>query len=86
MTQPMAATLLALHLVTLHLVVLHNGDGRTIIINPQAVTSMREARPDDDPDRMFAKRLACMISLSDGKFVAVIETCETARHMIDDAK
>ena len=69
----------------LALVLLHGPGGGIIHINPEAVTSLRAAPP-DETDKHFTDEARCMINLSDGKFVSVIETCEAVRSLIKEAK
>jgi uncharacterized protein YlzI (FlbEa/FlbD family) len=64
----MDAAILAL----LSLLELHGLDGRTVYVNPQQIVSM--ARPKDD--RTFHSGVQCVITLADGKFVSVVETCD----------
>jgi hypothetical protein len=66
------------------LIVLHTVDGREIDINPSLVTSMREAQADDADNKAFTGGVRCMVSLADGKFVTVVETCEAVRHKIEE--
>lgn len=58
------------------LVILHGPDGAEISINPVTVTTMRAART--DASKQSTKGVACIITLSDGKFVAVREDCDAA--------
>lgn len=68
------------------LIPLHNVDGRDIFVNPANVTSLYEARAADDPKKSFTKEVACMIGLSDGRFVTVSEDCDTARSLIEGTR
>jgi hypothetical protein len=70
--------------LALVLLILHTVDGRDIDVNPAQITSMREAKDDDAPNRAFTGKVNCMIALTDGKFVTVIEECETVRKMVED--
>lgn len=72
--------------VVLFLIVLHTVDGREIDINPEQITSMREAKPDDASGKYFTSGIRCMISGSDGKFVNVVETCAVVRQKIEERK
>jgi uncharacterized protein YlzI (FlbEa/FlbD family) len=62
-----------------HLIVLHGLDGHEIDINPNEITVMREK----DQGKHLAPGAECAISMSDGKFVAVIESCNEVRQKID---
>lgn len=69
-------------LALVQLLLLHAPDGREIDVNPATITSLREAGPDDRSDKHLVKGVRCMISLADGKFVNVVETCESVRRMV----
>lgn len=64
------------------LIVLHGLDQMEITINPANVTSLRQAH-ETKPNKLFSSEVECMIGLTDGKFVTVIETCETVRKLIE---
>lgn len=68
------------------MIVLHSADGRELDINPAQVTSMREAGSADTPvsDKYFTPKVRCMIGLTDGKFITVIEECSAVRVMLQD--
>jgi len=68
-------------LFALALIVLHTVDGRDIVVNPRQITSMREAKPEGASDKAFTDNVHCMISLTDGKFVTVVESCEHVRDL-----
>jgi hypothetical protein len=67
----------------LTLVIVHGLDGHEIIVNPQAVTSLQSPR---SHDHHFTEKARCFISLADGRFVNVVETCDTVREMISATK
>lgn len=67
------------------LMLLHAPGGYEVRINPRAVTALR-ARSDDQPNKHFTEAARCMISLSDGKYVTVIEACETVAQMMENAQ
>ena len=60
------------------LVLLHGPQGHGILINPAAVTSMQAAMP-GKANAQINEAVRCLINTSDGKFVAVIETCDQVR-------
>jgi hypothetical protein len=64
------------------LVVLHTVDGREVGVNPPQVTSLRPAAE----GKHFTRQAQCMISLSDGKFVAVVETCAAVRRKLESVQ
>jgi hypothetical protein len=69
------------------LIILHTGDGSEININPAQVTSLRKARPADhfpSSEKYFSDKVRCMVNLTDGKFLTVIEECEAIRKMLQE--
>jgi hypothetical protein len=67
------------------LVLLHTPKGFEVYVNPQNVTSMRA----DDPSKqheLMTDAVRCMLNLSDGKFVSVVETCDQVRALFEEAK
>ena len=67
------------------LLILHTLDGREVAINPQLVTFLTGPRPGAQQG-IFVEGANCMVNLSDGKFVAVIETCSEVRALMDASK
>jgi hypothetical protein len=65
------------------MIVLHTLDGREIDINPAQVTHMREAQPDEAENKAFTGGVRCMINLTDGKFVTVVEECAVVRRKLE---
>lgn len=68
--------------VVFSIILLHAPDGREIDINPAEITSLRETMPDDYDDKLLAKHIRCMVSMTDGKFANVVETCVMVREAI----
>lgn len=66
------------------LLVLHMVDGRELIIAPAQITTMHEARSDDDPRRDLTKGIRCAIMLTDGKYVSVVEECHDIKQRIEE--
>jgi uncharacterized protein YlzI (FlbEa/FlbD family) len=67
-------------MATLQWIVLHGLDGREIVINSHEITVMR--------GKQEGKHLApggeCAISMADGHFVTVKETCDEIRKKIEE--
>jgi hypothetical protein len=61
--------------VALHWMLLHGAEGQSYWINMDQVTSLR-APIRSDLQSSFAKGTNCIVVTSNGKFVAVVETCE----------
>ena len=68
-------------LMALHLLVLHRSDGGEVWVNADLVTSLRDPVGEL---RKLAPPGACIIGLSDGKFVAVIEPCKSVKRQLDE--
>jgi uncharacterized protein YlzI (FlbEa/FlbD family) len=66
-------------MATLYLIRLHSPDGHEIDINPREITVIRER----EHGKHFTPGVECAISMSDGKFVAVVETCDEVRAKIE---
>ena len=65
------------------LIVLHNATGHPVLVNEDLITIMRGPEPESDP--LFVEGVRCMVNTSDGKFIAVVETCNQVRKLINDA-
>jgi hypothetical protein len=63
-------------LLALNLVEFTGPDHQQIVINADAVVSVRELR---DAETHFHQKIECLIATNDGKFVGVIEDCDTVR-------
>jgi uncharacterized protein YlzI (FlbEa/FlbD family) len=67
------------------LVVLHRLDGGEVSVNPAQITSMHEAMAPGH-SKLFTPQSHCVIGLSDGKWLSVMERCETVRRLlVEDA-
>lgn len=55
-------------------------NNQTIYVNPSAVVSLRE------PTKFFHETTHCVIYKSDGKFVPVLDDCETVSRKLEAAK
>lgn len=66
----------------LRLIVLHYPDGQPVEINPAQVTSTRGPVASGQQTH-FSTKVKCMVNLTDGKFVAVVETCAEVRALLE---
>ena len=71
-----AATVYAVVLVTLT-----GLDNQRIDINPAEVVSVRAPRVQEH----FGEGIKCLLHTADGKFIAVIEDCDTVRRRLNEA-
>lgn len=68
---------------TIGLFSVHMADGREVLVNPRQVTRLGEARPEGDPQKTLTDEVRCVIWLTDGTYVAVVETCVTVRRLME---
>lgn len=71
--------MLLIMLVAAHLIELTGPDQQIIAVSPSQVVSVREPRG----DQHFGPGIRCLLHTTDGKFIAVIETCQTVRELLD---
>jgi len=58
-------------------------DNIHVLINSDQIVSLREPR---GQDRVVHKDAKCIVFLTDGKFIAVIEECEKVQALISEVK
>ena len=69
------------------LLLLHGPDGVEVRISPDQVTHLRSAKPGAAKnDKIFPEHVNCMVNLTDGKFVTVVETCEHVQKMLEQVR
>ena len=56
-------------------------DGRHVLINRQAIVTITSARADKAQPLLHGKA-TCLVTLVDGKFVTVVEACETLKQRL----
>ena len=56
---------------------LHGPDGQRAFLNQRAISSLRE--PVDTDLKHFTKSVRCVVVTTNGKFIAVVETCTDIR-------
>lgn len=71
--------------LALGLVLLHGPQKHDLYVNPSAVTTMRAAVP-GEKNKHITDAAECVLNTSDGKFISVVETCETVRELFEKAK
>ena len=64
--------------LALQLILLTGPDNQRIEVNPNAVTNFRSPRGNDH----FAPGVHCLVFLSDGKPLTVIETCDQVKYLL----
>jgi hypothetical protein len=73
---------LAAAFIAIHLVVFTGPDHQAVEINPQEVASIREPRGTEH----FASGTHCLIFTTDGKFTAVVQTCQQVHERLEQAE
>ena len=68
------------------LLLLHAPDGQEIRIAPDQVTSLHAPRTDPSSQKHFAPTVHCLINLTDGKFVSVVEECPQIQKLLEERK
>ena len=69
-------------LIALDLLEVHGPDGQIALVNVNEIASIR-APTAADLGRHFAKGAKCVLLTTDGKFLAVVETCAEIRKALD---
>ena len=69
-------------LLVVYLVQFTGPDDQKIEVNPAEVVSTRIPRSEEH----FAKGVRCLINTVDGKFIAVIQTCEQVHKLLEMEK
>lgn len=73
--------LAAISLAAIQLVELHGPDGQTVYINEREISTLRQPTK-LDMEQHFHKGTHCIVVTTNGKFVAVVETCRAIRDML----
>ena len=64
-------------------IALHTIDDQLLLINPQQIVTMRDAREADK--RVVHGSVRCVITLVDGKHATTAESCAEVRRKIEEA-
>lgn len=63
-------------------ILLRDPEGREVRVSPGQITSLRSGVP-GKPNSLAVPGARCMVGLTDGKFVSVIETCAQIQTMME---
>jgi hypothetical protein len=74
-------------LVAVALIVLHNAEGGEIFINPTQIAVLHPTKEASKgtPNQLVVGGVNCVVSLSNGKFFSVIESCPAVRKLMEGA-
>jgi len=67
-------------IIAFHLVQFTGPHGQPVGINPMEVVSVRPVRATEN----FGPGIKCLIHTSDGKFIAVVETCDVVKRKLEE--
>jgi len=75
-------------LVAAALIVLHNVDGDEIFINPEHITVLHATKEASKgtKNQLVTGGVNCVVVMSTGKFMSVLEDCAEVRKMMEKAK
>ena len=69
--------------IALALLLLHDPEGADVVINSKLITTLRSPRGPENKN--LTSKARCMVNTSDGKFIAVVETCATVRKLMESS-
>ena len=72
-------------IAAMSLVVLHRVDGGEVAVSPSHITSMHSKALGSARDKLIVGEARCIVWLSDGKLLSVLEPCETVKRLMDEA-
>jgi uncharacterized protein YlzI (FlbEa/FlbD family) len=64
-------------------IAVHTIDGRSVLINRKAIVTIGGPRSGDKAQQMLTGDATCLVTLSDGKFVTVVESCDEIRRRLE---
>lgn len=67
------------------LVILHRVDGGEVAVSPEHITSMHSKAPTSAQNRLVTGEVRCIVWLSDGKLLSVLEPCEKVKQLVNEA-
>jgi len=67
------------------LVILHRVDGGEVLVAPEHITSMHSKALGGARDKLITGEARCIIWLSDGKLLSVLEPCEKVKQLMNEA-
>ena len=71
--------------VLVALVILHRVDGGEVLVAPEHITSMHSKALGSARDKLITGEARCIVWLSDGKLLSVLEPCEKVKQLMNEA-
>ena len=75
----------AIEAIVLHLVLLHTVDGRETFVNPTQVASLSSQR-EGEQNKVLIESVKCVIGLTNGKIISVLEDCDEVVRQLEEIK
>jgi hypothetical protein len=75
--------IISFFVIAFQLIVLHRIDGAEIAVNPAQVTSLHAKATGPDRNKLTTHEAHCIVWLADGKLLAVLETCDQVKAMLE---
>lgn len=70
----------------LALVLLHRADGGEVAIAAPHVTGLHAKAPPPNTHKLSPVEARCVVWLTDGRLLSVLESCEVVRRLLDEAR
>ena len=70
-------------MILLVMIILHSGSGTPLDLNTATITNLRNPEP---ANNAFTPNVKCQVNMTDGKYVAVQETCAEVRKLMETTK
>jgi len=67
------------------LMILHRVDGGEVAVSPSHVTSMHARAPSSGQNKLVTGEARCIVWLSDGKLLSVLEPCDAVKRLMNEA-
>ena len=71
--------------VLVALVILHRVDGGEVLVAPEHITSMHSKALGSARDKLITGEARCIIWLSDGKLLSVLESCDRVKQLMNES-
>lgn len=66
------------------LILLTGPDGHKVLINPEQVVALHSRKLDKGDTKLFVEGAECLVSMTDGKHIAVVEPCSVIRKAVEE--
>ena len=71
--------------IVVHLVLLHTVDGRETFVNPEQVVSLSSHKVGEQ-NKVLVESVECVLGLSNGKIVSVMEPCDEVIQKLEEVR